>query len=112
MGHSTGWIGTLISCYGKLYIHQLFLGADVKDSQCFFFWDLESETWNFYPFDGGYGNGISSVNGQFRLGQSSKKTGGFPSKHWLPEGVLYQFVFWSVCLMEPSLGSIYDLHMS
>jgi hypothetical protein len=82
MGDPTVWIGTLISCYGKLYIHQLFLGgADVKDSQCFFLLRLRIRDLDFYPFDGGYGNGKSSVNGQFRLGQSSKKTGGFPSKH-------------------------------
>ena len=81
MGHSTGWIGTLISCYGKLYIHQLFSGGQMSKIRNVFLLRLRIRDLDFYPFDGGYGNGISSVNGQFRLGQSSKKTGGFPSKH-------------------------------
>ena len=81
MGDPTVWIGTLISCYGKLYIHQLFFGGQMSKIRNVFLLRLRIRDLDFYPFDGGYGNGKSSVNGQFRLGQSSKKTGGFPSKH-------------------------------
>ena len=37
MGDPTVWIGTLISCYGKLYIHQLFLGGQMSKIRNVFF---------------------------------------------------------------------------